>query len=49
MLTLQIAGGIWLGVMLVAGTVWAGGEIADRIKKATRYGAPWWSAFYGAR
>jgi hypothetical protein len=42
MLALQIGCGIWLGAGLIAATVWVVTTIVDRIKRNTRYGAPWW-------
>ncbi len=48
MLTLQIAVGIWLGGLFLIGTITAACMTHDRIKKVTRYGAPWWRAFIPA-
>lgn len=49
MLALQIAGGIWLGVMLLACTFWVGCQITERVQKANRRGDAWWSDLLPAR
>lgn len=42
MLAMQIAVGIWLGGLMLGGTVWAGCAAADKIIHNRRFGAPWW-------
>lgn len=41
-LTLQIAIGIWVGGVLLIGTVAAGFWIAETISNNRRYGRQWW-------
>ena len=43
MMALEIAIGIWLGGLLLIGTIWGSVAVAERIKQATRYGYPWWT------
>lgn len=41
-LTLQIAAGIWIGGLLLIGTIAIGFWVAETVSKNRRYGRQWW-------